>query len=149
MEDFQAAYKERHADVEALHAARRRTAAMHFGGVAVECLLKAIAWVSLPKNSQGEREWKTKTNDPGHTISRPSHNLEEILHISHKLRDRAKGDPRVYIWLNNVERPECHFIDMRYLGRETNTSDSEQRYKRWRKSYTSLVSWLEQQGTQF
>ena len=148
MEDFQAAFQERHADVEALHATQRRTAAMHFGGVAVECLLKAIVGASLPTNSRGEREWKTETNDPSHTISRPSHKFDEILRVSHKLRSHAKKDPRVYKWLNDVEHPKCHFIDMRYLGKEIDTIDSGEQYKRWRKSYTSLVSWLEKQETQ-
>ena len=148
MEDFQAAFKERHADVEALHATQRRTAAMHFGGVAVECLLKAIVSASLPTNSRGEREWKTETNDPGHTISRPSHEFDKILGAHQKLRSRVQMNPGALKWLNDVEHPGCPFINMRYLGKEADTSDAQEKYKRWRKSYISLVSWLQMQETQ-
>ncbi len=52
MEDYQAAFLARIMDVEALLNSGRRTAAMHFGGVAIECLLKYIICTSLPKNSK-------------------------------------------------------------------------------------------------
>src|SRR6266550_8508775 len=79
MEDFQAAFVERHTDVGVLDTTNRCTTAMHLGGVAIECLLKAIVSASLPRNSCGEKEWKTETNDPGHTIYNPGHNYEAAL----------------------------------------------------------------------
>src|SRR5437763_13161209 len=58
MEDYQAAFLQRANDVEVLDKAGRRTAAMHFGGVAVECLLKYMIFTSLPKDAKWE--WKTE-----------------------------------------------------------------------------------------
>ena len=40
MEDYYAAFLRCAKDVEVLHEQKRRIAAMHFGGVAIECLLK-------------------------------------------------------------------------------------------------------------
>ena len=42
MEDFRHAYLERLQDKTLLESADRRTAAMHLGGVTIECLLKAM-----------------------------------------------------------------------------------------------------------
>lgn len=149
MEDFQAAFVERHADVEALDITNRRTAAMHFGGVAVECLLKAIVSASLPRNSRGEKEWKTESNDPGcHTVYNPGHSYEAALRAYNKLKARVEKFPQVRKWLSEVENPGCHFIDMRYQGKEIHDSSAEEKYKHWKETYTRLVNWLQKQATQ-
>ena len=62
MEDFRAAFEQRNQDTEALYSSERRVAAMHFGGIAVECLLKSLILASLPKHAQ--REWKIGSNAP-------------------------------------------------------------------------------------
>ncbi len=148
MEDFQAAFLERHMDFGTLDTAKRCTAAMHFGGVAVECLLKSIVCASLPTNSRGEKEWRTETNDPGHTVYNPGHSYEGALRAYNKLKTRADNFPQVRKWLSEVEHPGCHFIDMRYLGKETHETNAEEKYKRWKESYTRLVNWLQRQATQ-
>jgi hypothetical protein len=78
MEDFEAAYKARAVDTETLHQQKRRTAAMHLGGVSIECLLKAMI-----VNFYELTEWKTDNNNPGHTIHNPEHHLiKEIKTIN-------------------------------------------------------------------
>lgn len=143
MEDFQSAFTQRHLDVAALDAAKRRTAAMHLGGIAVECLLKSIICASLPTNADGTKEWKLEANDPGHTIRNPGHDYEKALNSHNQLRAQTKCNPGVRKWFSDVEKPGGDFIDMRYLGYEPD----EEKYKKWKQSYSSLVGWLQKQAT--
>ena len=142
MEDYEGAFLERVRDVEVLDSAGRRIAAMHFGGVTIECLLKYMIFTSLPENAK--REWKTDTNNPGHTIKNPGHNYEDALRCYNRLRDRVQQSPYVRKWLQEVENPNGPYIDVRYLG----TSPDDETYKRWRKSYHNLKRWLQTQLTQ-
>ncbi len=141
MEDYHAAFLQRTTDVTVLDKNGRRIAAMHFGGVAIECLLKHIISTSLPKGVS--KEWKTNANDPGHTITNPGHSYQEALNRLNRLRSRIQQFPVVLGWLNEVENPEGHFIDMRYSGNEP----GDEKYKHWVKSYQSLMSWLRIQAT--
>jgi hypothetical protein len=143
MEDYQAAYQQRKQDVEALMAAQRCTAAMHFGGVAIECLLKAIILAAHPPGVQ--MEWKTETRDPGHTITNPGHNYWDAVLRNNRLRDQFQNFPAAKKWLNQVESPGKHFIDMRYDGR----APDEEKYKEWKKAYKSLEGWLSRRVSQF
>jgi hypothetical protein len=145
MEDYQAAFMQRHLDTEILcrKESERRVAAMHFGGVTIECLLKAMIFATLPKSAT--QEWKTDTNDPGHTVTNPKHSYIEALKRHNRLRSRIENFPEVRKWLDEVENPNSqNFIDMRYSGLEP---DNES-YKRWLKAYQSLKGWLQKQTTQ-
>ena len=51
---------ERHTDTETLNPVRK-VGAMHFGGVTIECLLKAMIFATLPNGAS--REWKTSSID--------------------------------------------------------------------------------------
>ena len=66
MEDYQAAFIQRHIDTETLCKSTRKIAAMHFGGVTIECLLKSMIFAALPKGTS--QEWKTDSNSPGATL---------------------------------------------------------------------------------
>lgn len=142
MEDYQSAFLERHLDTETLHLAGRKIAAMHFGGVTIECLLKSMIVVTLPNTPS--QEWKTESNNPGHTITNPGHSYIEALKRHNKLRSRVEKFPEVIKWLNEVENPNLHFIDMRYCCSEPDDAN----YKRWLKAYQSLTRWLQRQATQ-
>jgi hypothetical protein len=143
MEDYQAAFLQRYEDTERLCSSPpRKIAAMHFGGITVECLLKSIIFDSLPKSAS--REWKTDENDPGHTITNPGHSFENALKRCQKLYSRAQKFPEIIKWLNLVENPDGHFIDMRYSGVETD----DKRYKEWLNAYERLIGWLQKQRTQ-
>ncbi len=136
MEDYEGAFLQRVDDVTVLDENKRRIAAIHFGGVAVECLLKHILFTSLPDDVK--KEWKTQDYDPGHTLTNPGHNYQEALNRHNRLRSRLQQAPHVLAWLNDVEYPDGHFIDMRYSGNEPN----DEKYRQWVKSYRSLINWL-------
>jgi hypothetical protein len=98
---------------------------------------------SLPKSAK--REWKTDSNNHGHTITNPGHSFQDALKRHHKLYDRVQKIPQVMKWLVTVENPKNqHFIDMRYDGSEPNDED----YKQWLSAYKSLIGWLQRQATQ-
>jgi len=140
-EDYEAAFLQRAGDVEKLIAAKRCNAAMHFGGIAIECLLKHLILMSLPAGAM--REWKTDDNDPGHTITRPGHSFDDALKRHNTLRSRVQQMPNVQKWLDVVEMPDGHYIEMRYSGKEPD----EERYKYWFGSYIRLMRWLQGKGT--
>ena len=77
MEDYQAAFLQRHQDQIILDKNNRRIASMHLGGVVIECLLKRMIMASLPRNAS--QEWKTDSNNPGHTNKRPRRKQRGIV----------------------------------------------------------------------
>ncbi|MDB9315772.1 hypothetical protein PN462_21845 [Spirulina sp. CS-785/01] len=93
MEDYHTAFLERHKDTELLHSSARKVAAMHFAGITVECLIKAMIVASLPKNAN--REWKTDSNSPGHTITNPGHSLLDAIKRHNRLYSRVQKFPQV------------------------------------------------------
>ena len=142
MEDYYTAFLQRTEDVTVLDKNGRRIAAVHLGGVAIECLLKHLIFASLPRNAR--KEWKTNKNDPGHTFTNPGHDYMEALNHLQQLRSIiVRKYPLVLVWLNDVENPAGHFIDVRYAGKEL----SDEKYKRWVSSYRRLVDWLAQQDS--
>jgi hypothetical protein len=142
MEDYDAAFLSRHQDTDILNSNARSIAAMHFGGVTIECLLKSIILNNLPASAS--REWKTDNNDPKHTITNPGHDLQEALKRCNKLRSRVDKFPQVRKWIDTVQTPQQHFIDMRYSSNELKEAD----YKQWLSAYQSLKNWLQKQATQ-
>lgn len=141
VEDYQSAFFQRHQDTEILCQSARKVAAMHFGGVTVECLLKSMILATLPRGAN--REWKNDSNNPGHTITNPGHDFQDALKRHNRLRDRIQKVPQVMNWLVTVEKPSQHFIDMRYSSNELNDTD----YKEWHSAYNSLIGWLQKQST--
>lgn len=142
MEDYQGAFLARHNDTETLDSSARKVAAMHLGGVTIECLLKWMILDSLPKGAK--REWKTDFNNPQHTITNPGHSFQDALKRHNKLHNRVQKFPQVMTWLNTVENPNNqHFIDMRYSSSEPDDPD----YKKWLSAYKRLIDWLQKQTT--
>ena len=142
MEDYQSAFIDRHLDTETLCQSRRKVAAMHFGGVTIECLLKAMIFASLPRGAT--QEWMTDSYDPGHTFTNPGHSYEEALKRHNRLKSRVENFPQARKWLDEVEKPiGQHFIHMRYSGIEPDDPN----YKRWLYAYQSLNGWLQKQIT--
>jgi len=146
MEDYYAAFLRCAKDVEALHEQKRCIAAMHFGGVAIECLLKYMILTSLSENAT--KDWydgTDKTKEYGHTITNPGHDYDEALNRHNKLSSYIKKKRRVHGWLLDVEKPDGHFIDMRYSNKEP----EEKRYKEWMWKYRELMEWLQTEGMEF
>jgi hypothetical protein len=101
-------------------------------------LLCILAVLSVSK------EWKTDSLDPGHTITNPGHSYFEALRRHNRLNSRIQKFPEVMKWLQDIEYPNQHFIDMRYSCSEPD----EASYKRWLDSYRRLRVWLQRQATQ-
>ena len=142
MEDYQAAFLERYYDTEKLDKSGRKIGAMHFGGVTIECLLKAMIFATLPNTAT--KEWKTDNNNPGHTFTNPGHSYTEALKRHNKLKSRIDKFPEVRKWLDEVENPiGQHFINMRYYAIEPN----DENYKSWFNTYQKLIKWLQKQAT--
>ena len=143
MEDYQSAFLERHRDTEILFKSHRKIAAMHFGGITIECLLKSMILASV-----SSQEWKTKSNNPGHTITNLGHSFTAALTRNNCLYSRVQNYPDVIKWINIVEKPvenpSQNFIDMRYSSSEPN----DDKYKEWLSAYQSLKRWLQKQATQ-
>ena len=87
---------------------------------------------------------KTDSNNPGHTFTNPGHDLQEALKRCNRLNSRVQKFSHVIKWINKVECPSQHFIDMRYTGTEPD-NDS---YKEWLIAYQHLRQWLQKQATQ-
>ncbi|MHA1772876.1 MAG: hypothetical protein ACTSXO_01960 [Candidatus Heimdallarchaeota archaeon] len=139
MEDFEAVYQERMLDTEMLYHQERYIAAMHFGGISIECLLKAMI-----VDFHNLTEWKTDSTHPGHTIHNPGHDLIKAIRTINQLWSNVQRNPQVLTWLNQVEYPFIeHYIDLRYLGNEPD----EKRHKEWFEAYTKLKIWLVKQST--
>ncbi len=153
MEDFQAAFFQRRLDVEMLRAKQRYTASMHFGGVAIECLLKAMICDTLPLNASGKKEWKTEDNDPGHTTHNPGHNCQYAVRCHTRLKERLDHVGNTYIWnmLDKIEFPGGHFIDTSYMGeaghfihmRYVGKEPSKAAYDTWYNTYYDLIKKLQ------
>ena len=139
MEDYQSAFFQRHQDTEILDRSNRKIAAMHFGGITIECLLKSMILASV-----SSQEWKTDSNNPGHTITNPGHSFTAALRSHNRLYSRVQKFPEVIKWINIVETPSQNFITMRYSSSEPNNDE----YKQWLSAYTSLKQWLHKQATQ-
>jgi hypothetical protein len=139
MENAQSAFIKRHIDTETLCQSGRKIAAIHFGGISIECLLKAMILANLPKGAA--REWKTDSYNPGHTLTNPGHSYVEALKRHNRLNSRVQKFPEVMKWIQDIEHPNQHFIDMRYSDNELDDAN----YKRWLDSYQRLKGWLQKQ----
>jgi hypothetical protein len=133
MEDYQAAFLERHKDTEELHKSERKIGAMHFGGITIECLLKAIICNTLPG---------------GANQNLITHEYTELLKKHNKLKSRIDKVQQVKKWLDQVENPIGQdFIDMRYSIFKPDELN-EKNYKEWFHAYEQLRIWLQKQITQ-
>jgi hypothetical protein len=140
MEDYQAAFLARHKDTEILDSSARKVAAMHFGGVTIECLLKSMIFANLPENAAPE--WKTNHNNPGHSIRNPGHDFNRALQAIPNLYPRIQEFPELIDNFQLVQNPnQKSFINMRYDSIEPKYPD----YEKWKSAY-SLRIWLENQS---
>jgi hypothetical protein len=144
MEDYNAAFLRCAKDVEVLHEQKRRIAAMHFGGVAIECLLKQMLVTSFPEGAT--MDWyknERKTPGYGHFIKNPGHDYNEVLSQYDGLQSRVDSTPGIQQLLDDIKDPNgCPFIDMRYSSQEPEESG----YNEWREKYQSLLAWLLEQS---
>jgi len=135
MEDYQIAFLQRHIDTNRLLCQlcqpERRIGAMHFGGLTIECLIKAIICNTLRR---------------GMMQNLKTHSYIELLRYHNKLKSKIDNFSEVRKWLDQVENPMGqHFIDIRYYS---GLEPDDKNYKIWLHAYKSIESWLQKQATQ-
>jgi hypothetical protein len=144
MENYEEAHRQRLLDIDALLAAQipRSTAAIHLGGVAVECRLKALVLTYHQINAWDESS--QRKNDPKHglRISRTSHALTAALKLMDVLYRKARTDSQFLKHLNAVTYPvgatQTDFIALRYSSSEIREEATEE----WKRSLDYVLGWL-------
>lgn len=135
IEDYASAFLERAQDQAVLAKADRRIAAMHMGGIVIECRLKSLIFRSL---SPAEQNWKTDDYAPGHSITNPGHNLQNALKRCPRLYTKAQRN-NILPWLAIIQNPCGEFIQLRYSSHKVSDKD----YSQWVKAYRILIDWIE------
>ena len=114
----------------------------------MEFYFKLIICITITEEpilaSVSSQEWKTDSNNPGHTLTNPGHSFTDALKRHNRLYSRVQNFPDVIKWINIVENPSKNFITMRYSSSEPNDAD----YKQWLSAYKSLKNWLQKQANQ-
>ncbi len=149
MEDYRRAYLERLEDKDKLIAHDRRLAAMHLGGVAIECLLKALL-----VEVEGVSAWHVSSDKcpscgvairpsypQSHGVANPGHDLMRAITASSRLKNRLMSHPQRQMlvdWINEIMKPSCNFIALRY---ECNPPD-DSKFQAWKDAFGRLHFWL-------
>lgn len=144
MEDYEQASASRRTDVETLldSAVPRTTAAVHLGGVAIECKLKALIAKYHEIGSWDENSRRKKDPRIGQPISRPGHGLISAIRLMDVVYRKAKADPLFLTHLSRVMHPAgattLDFIELRYVAAEL----EQNAIREWRQSFVYVLSWL-------
>lgn len=157
MENYRAAYQERLIDQKKLEDADRRIAAMHFGGVVIECLLKAMRveldglaqWHVPEQSCPGCGTLIRPGNTQPHGIVNPGHQIMKAIQKWPLLWQRlTKMNPtqrNLFLdWLQLLETPSCQFIDLRYKYQAP--SDAE--FATWQEAFRRFNGWICRQDQQ-
>jgi hypothetical protein len=120
MEDYAGAAAARHKDISALVAAQRTIFALHTGGVAIECQMKALLTFYHQITEWNEPGQRKKDPRCGQPIPNPGHGLLAALRAMDALHQRAKTDRLFLQHLDKVMHPfgptEENFIEIRYYA---------------------------------
>lgn len=107
MENYLEVFSQRCFDVHALMHKERYLAAMHFGGIAVECLLKAKLI-----DRYGLKVWydESPDPDPGHVIKNPKHSYKNALSHLNSLQVYLDNSKEMSAHFERVEYPGCFYL---------------------------------------
>ncbi|MBD2553056.1 hypothetical protein H6G51_07175 [Limnothrix sp. FACHB-708] len=148
IEDYASAFVERAQDQAVLAKADRRIAAMHMGGIVIECRLKALILGYFPENQRYWRPHPRSEHQPSQhcNISNPGHNLEEALNKLEEIGVIPSPSSQIRDALTAIQNPlpGYPFINLRYYGGSLEASD----YERWKVNYQALTTWLNRQSLQ-
>lgn len=139
LEDYATAFLERAKDTDILLNSARATGTIHFGGITIECLIKAIIF-----EINGIDGWRVNQDGVNHGIKNPGHDLIGAIHEIKELRQRIQQSPHMLSYLNTIQTPLLHYIDMRY----DSSGIDEEKFNKWKEAYFGLVRWLTMQRTQ-
>jgi hypothetical protein len=144
MEDYAGACAARHLDILALLSSepQRCTAAVHIGGIAVECQIKALVL-----NYHGIDNWSEqgrRSRDPYYRkpVERPGHHLLSSVKLMARLYEKAKSDSLFIKHLDQIMHPagsrDVDFINLRYSSYDLDGNTLSE----WRKSLDYVSGWL-------
>lgn len=133
MEDYFSAFQSRVVDTKILQQEKRSIATVHFGAIAIECLLKTIV-----VDRYGLNEWKTENNNAKHGIKNPGHDLLRAFNQVPELRTRLSQSKYLMEFINLLQQPSLDYIDMRYVSEDLSDEFMEQ----WENAYVRVSHWL-------
>jgi hypothetical protein len=141
MEDYTGAFLERKQDTNALlNLHDRCIATFHFGGIAIECRLKALLVFYHRIDQWEKRSLRRKDVMFRQPIKNPNHGLLTALKRMPKLYERARLDKNFIIHLQNIIHPlgatNIDYISLRYIAQ------SSQSQNNWKQSFDYVCGWL-------
>jgi hypothetical protein len=144
MEDYEVAHKNRLSDIEVLLNGpnKRGTAAIHLGGVAIECRLKALIILYHKIEKWDDHSRRQKDARFGQPIARTGHSLISAVRVMPDVYAKAKADPLFLEHLNNINFPTgaslIDFIALRYASVDI----GDPVLSSWRESLKYVLGWL-------
>lgn len=143
MEDFTGACLERKKDAEALLKLKdHNIAALHLGGISIECRLKSLLAYYHSISEWNEKSRRKKDSMFNQQINNPGHSLTTALRHMPELYQSAKSNQQLLMHLNCLIYPlgstSVDYIGLRY---DVAQASPIQRDK-WKKSFDYVYGWL-------
>ncbi|EDZ96123.1 MAG: hypothetical protein P5702_09300 [Limnospira sp. PMC 1291.21] len=143
MEDFAGACLARKKDAEALLKLQdHNIAALHLGGISIECRLKSLLADYHSISEWDEKSRRKKDSMFNQQIHNPGHSLTTALRHMPELFKLAKSDQQLLKHLNCLIYPlgatSVDYIGLRYVDQASSIQRDE-----WKKSFDYVYGWLE------
>lgn len=141
MENYSSAASHRYSEAQILLAHSKYVAAVHMGGVSIECKLKELLIIYHRITNWSDKSQRLKDPKYGSVINRPGHGLLECLKKMDALYSRAKTDSNFIRHMDRLRHPRgggMDFIELRYFGGELTTQEIDD----WRESYRYVWGWI-------
>ncbi|WP_145613243.1 hypothetical protein [Nitrospirillum amazonense] len=145
MEDYGGASNARYKDFRVLvdGSEKRAIAAVHLGGIAVECQVKSLILLYHGINNWHEPSKKKKEPGHGTPVKRPSHDIVSAIEKMPDLYNKAKSDAKFLSHLSNIKYPlgitGGDFIELRYSELEGECINLPE----WEHSLNYVKAWLD------
>lgn len=134
MDNYPLAFISRCLDTKRLYSQERKIAAMHLGGITIECFLKKTCFVYHGITDWGQVSVRTRS-----IINNPKHRIFNLIRIISSLHTRANASPQIMDAIRKVQEPcGMDYILWRYQGLEP----SQAHFDDWYNSYHMLLKWL-------
>jgi hypothetical protein len=142
MEDFVGACLERKKDTEALLKLKKHNiAALHLGGITIECRLKSLLILYHSISEWNEKSRRRNDSMFNQQIQNPGHSLVTALRHMPKLYQLARSDKQLLKHLNCIIYPfgatSTDYISLRYFCQASQFQHDE-----WKKSFEYVYGWL-------
>ncbi len=143
MEDFASAGLERKKDAEALLKLKdHNIAALHLGGISIECRLKSLLAVYHKISEWDEKSRKKKDSMFNQPIKNPGHSIKIALSHMPRLYKLAQSDRLFLDHLSRIIHPlgatSVDYINLRYVAQASSVQRDE-----WKRSFDYVYGWLE------